>query len=202
MADEQTPNILDSIGEILDKIDEQLDGITSYMDNLTELLNEELTEKRDQAQAIVNEKMTEFSSKLTDKLQPLRDKLVAIFSAQFAVVKEKVEAYIAPISAFVTIDWSTGTVTPNIPTNPADLANVVTGLILMFIPTPAIEFAVKFATEIYPKILVISNKIQTIATYQPQIEIPDIEVPPLDVNVEPITLADITGENTGDNENV
>lgn len=186
-------DIIDSSTEILDKIDEQLDGVISYMDNLTELLNEEIEKHREEAQEFVNEKASEFSAKLTEKLQPIRDKIVDIFSSQFAIVKEKVDTYTAPISSFVTIDWSTGTVTPNIPVNLGDVVNAVKGIIMMLIPSPAIEFALKMVTEIFPKIATISTKIQTIATYQPQIDIPDVEMPPLTVDVAPITLGDIIG---------
>lgn len=191
MAD--TSDIIDSIEVMLDKIDTQLDGVISYMDNLTDLLNQEIEAHREIAQEIVNEKVQEFSTKLTNKLQPIRDKITDIFSSQFAVVKEKVNNYIAPISAFVTINWANGTITPNIPSID-DLLNVVTGIISMLVPTAAVEFAAKFATKIFPKILTVSNKIQTIATYKPQIDVPDIEVPPLDVNIDPITLQDIMGE--------
>ena len=184
-------DLIDSTEIILDKIDEQLDGVIAYMDNLTEILNQELSEKRDQAQEIVNEKMTEFSTKLTEKLEPIRNKIVDIFSDQVSVVKEKLEKYIDPISAFVTINWTTGEITPNIPTNLNDIVEVVKGIVLMLVPSPAVEYAVRFATDIFPKIYTISNKILQIATYTPEIDIPGIIVPPLDVNIDPITLNDI-----------
>lgn len=186
-------DIIDSTSAILDEISKQLDGVTLYMDNLTEQLNKEIKNKSEQAQEIVDSKMEEFSNKLTSKLQPIRNKIVNIFASQFSVVKEKVEKFIAPISPFVSIDWSTGVITPNIPTNPNELPKVLTGMISMLIPSPAIEFAAKFATQLFPKIQVISNKIQQIATYQPKVETPDVEVPSLSVNVEPITIGDITG---------
>lgn len=187
-------DLIDSTEAILQKIDKQLDGVVSYMDNLTEILNQELKEKRDEAQEIVNEKVGELSEKLTEKLEPIRDKIIDIFSSQIQVVKDKLNKYIEPISAFVTIDWSTGTITPNIPSNLSDVIDALKGIILMLVPNPAVEYVVRFATDIFPLIQSISNKILQIATYTPEIDIPGIEMPPLDVNILPITLEDILGD--------
>lgn len=200
-------DLIDSTEAILQKIDNQLDGVVEYMDNLTAVLNQELAEKRDKAQEIVNEKMTEFSEKLTAKLEPIRDRIVDIFSSQIEVVKDKLNKYIEPISAFITINWTTGEITPNLPSNPDDLIDVVKGIILMLVPSPAVEYAVRFATDIFPLIASISDKILQIATYTPQIDIPDIDVPPLTVDIAPITIDDILGteeeeQQEENNENV
>lgn len=187
-------DILDSSIEILDKIDTQLDGVLSYLNNLTDLINEEIAQNVDNAQNIINEKVEQMSEKLTDKLQPIRDNIVSIFSSQVKVVKEKLEEYIQPISAFVTINWATGSITLNVPLDPNEIIDVVKGIILMLIPSSAIEFVTKFVTEVFPKISSISSKIQDIANYTPSITVPDVTVPPLNVNIAPITLADIMGE--------
>ena len=194
-------DLIDSTEAILQKIDNQLDGVVEYMDNLTAVLNQELAEKRDKAQEIVNEKMTEFSEKLTAKLEPIRDRIVDIFSSQIQVVKDKLNRYIQPISAFVTINWTNGTITPNIPSNLSDVVDALKGIILMLVPNPAVEYVVRFSTDIFPLIASISDKILQIATYSPQINIPDIDVPPLDVNIEPITLEDILGDEENQEEN-
>ena len=190
MADD----IIASTDKILTEVNKQLDGVTSFLDNQTSLINEEIKQDIEEAQAIVNKKVEDLENKISDKLQPIRDKLVDILSGQIDVIKEKVEQYTAPISAFVTIDWSNGTVTPNIPTDPNDLVEVVTGIIQILVPVAPIEFVVKFATVIFPKVESISDKILTIANYQPQIDDPNVQIPTISVEIEPITLQDIMGE--------
>ena len=186
-------DVIQSTMDVLDKIDAQLDGVIDYLDNLTTLINKEIASSGTKAQEVVNEKIEELSQKLTDKLQPIRNKLVATLSSQFQEVKAKVENAIAPISAFVTIDWASGTVTPNIPVDPAKIAEAAMGIISMLVPTAPIKFAVAMVTQIFPKVSSISDKILGIATYKPEITIPDIVVPPLSVEITPITITDIIG---------
>lgn len=190
-----SPDIIDGTKEVLDKIDTHLDGIIEYLDIYTNLIQEEIDKASSDVQDIVDEQIEELSEKLTDKLEPIRTKIIDNLSGQFAIVKQKVEQYIQPISSFVTIDWTNGTITPNIPTNPADIASAVAGIVLMLVPNPAVQYVVKFTTEIFPKVVQVSNKILQVASYTVSVDVPDgITVPPLDVEIDPITLQDITGE--------
>lgn len=190
-----TSDIIEGTIKTLDNIDSQLTGIIEYVDLFQEYIPELIEGAEAHAQEIVDETMEKVNETISEKLQPIRDKIVDTLSAQVSVVKQKIEEYISPISAFVTIDWSTGTVTPNIPANLGDIVNVLTGIIKMFIPSPAVDFVVKFSTQVMPKVTSVSNHIQQVASYQ--LEIPDlpegVTVPPLDIDVEPITIGDIMG---------
>lgn len=193
-------DIIDAANNMLDKINEQLEGITAYIDSWAQYIQTELNNAaafgQEQAQQVINEKMDELSEKITEKLQPVRDKIVNIFKAQIQEVKAKLDKYTAPIKPFVTIDYTSGTVTPNVPADPSELVEVVKAVILMLVPSPAVEFAIRFQTEVFPRIQQLSDNIQTLAAYQPNIQPPagiDITIPALAVNIEPITLADIMG---------
>ena len=192
---------IDATKTVLQNINAQLEGINNYIDVWSEYIIKEVNNIKNNgeefAQAVIDDKMEELTEKLTEKLQPIREKIVSTLSSQFSSVKEKVEKYIEPISSFVSIDWTSGTVTPNIPTNPADIADALKGVILMMLPAPIFEFVIRFITEIIPEVTKLSNNIQNIANTQ--IELPPdlteigLTIPPLSIPVEVITPADIIG---------
>lgn len=192
---------IDATKTVLQNINAQLEGVINYVDVWSEYIFSEIENVKDMGteytQEVINEKMDELTDKLTEKLQPIREKIVSTLSSQFSAIKDKVEEYIEPISSFVSIDWTSGTVTPNIPTNPADMADALKGVILMMLPAPIFEFVIRFIAEIIPEVTKLSNNIQNIANTQ--IELPPdlteigLTVPPLSIPVEVITPADIIG---------
>lgn len=189
-----TSNITSGLIKSLDNIDDQLDGIIKFLNDNSTFLQDLANSAGEKAQDVINDTMEDLSDRVSDKLKPLRDKLVGVLHSQYAEVQSKLNSYIAPISSFVTIDWTTGQVTPNISADINAIKSFAEGIIQMLVPSPAVMFVVDFSTQVMPKVTSISNKIVAISTYQLEIpELPDITIPPLDIDVDPITLSDITG---------
>lgn len=162
--------------EFIDKINEQLEGIITYIDNYVNLIETEIESGKDKAQQIANEKMEQLSDKLTEKLLPIRQKIIDIFKAQYQSALEKIK----PIEPLVNADVSLDTI-----------VDIVKSIIAILIAP--YQPAIQFTTEVIPKVIELSNNLQKIANYQPTINIPGVEIPPLNVNIPPITPGDITG---------
>ena len=163
--------------EMIDKINQQLDGITDYIDEYMLVIEDDIKNAGDKAQVVANEKMELLSTNITQKLQPIREKIINIFKAQYQSGLEKIK----PIEPLLNVSLSIDTV-----------VSVVQSIINIIIAPyqPIIEFT----TQVIPKVVELSNNMQRIANYQPNIpEIPNVEIPPLNVEIEPITPADITG---------
>lgn len=190
-----TSNITSGLIKSLDNIDDQLDGIIKFLNDNSTFLQDLANSAGEKAQDVINDTMNNLNDRVSDKLKPLRDKLVGVLHSQYAEVQSKLTSYIAPISSFVSINWSTGEITPDIDVSDVTkLQEFAEGIIKMFVPSTAVMFVVNYATQVMPRVTSISNKIVAISTYQLEIpELPDITIPPLDIDVDPITLADITG---------
>ena len=187
-------NITQGLIASLDNIDEQLDGLIDFIDNTSPYLQDVANSAGNLAQDAVDDAMDKISDSVSEKLQPLRDKLVEVLHSQYQEVQSKLNQYIAPISSFVTIDWTTGQITPNIQPNLDTLKSFAEGIIQMLVPSQAVMFVVNYTTQVMPKVTSISNKILQVASYQLEIpELPDITIPQLDIDVDPITISDITG---------
>jgi len=189
-----TSNITSGLIKSLDNIDDQLDGIIKFLNDNSTFLQDLANSAGEKAQDVINDTMEDLSDRVSNKLKPLRDKLVSVLHSQYAEVQSKLTSYIAPISSFVSINWSTGEITPNISADLDALKDFAEGIIKMLVPSPAAMFIADYTTQVMPKVTSISNKILQVASYQLEIpELPDITIPPLDIDVDPITLADITG---------
>ena len=160
----------------LDKINAQLDGIIVYMDKFSEDLSKLQTTAGETTQALVDKKMEELSASVEGKLLDVRAKVVKTFSEQYKIALQKLE----PIKPLMNVSISLDTVVSVV----KSIINVITAPY-----QPIIEFT----TEVIPKVIEISNKLQTIASYKPSVDVPNVDVPPLNVNVPPITAKDITG---------
>ena len=128
------------------------------------------------AQALVDKKMEELSASVEDKLLDVRGKVVKTFSEQYKIALQQLE----PIKPLMNISISLDTV-----------VSIVESIISVI--TAPYQPIIEFTTEVIPKVIEISNKLQTIASYKPSVGIPNVSVPPLNVNVPPITAKDITG---------
>lgn len=165
--------------EQIDKINEQLDGIIEYIDASTSVFQDIATAAGNDAQEAINKAADDLSEKINSQLGQIRQKIIDIFSAQYAIATAK----IAPIKSLLDA----------LPIS-ADLGAVVNVLTsVVNILTAPYQPVIEFLTQVIPKVLELSSKLQTIASYQPSIDIPNVEVPPLDISVEPITASDITG---------
>ena len=165
--------------EQIDKINDQLDGIIDYLDAKASMFQNIATQAGNNAQQAIDDAAAELSEDINNKLSDIRQKIIDIFSAQYSIAMEK----IAPIESLLNA----------LPIS-ADLGAVVNVLTsVVNIITAPYQPIIDFTTKIIPKVLTLSSKLQTIASYQPSIDIPNVEVPPLEISVEPITATDITG---------
>lgn len=163
--------------EMIDKINEQLKGITSYLDEYCLAIQSEIDDAGEQAQEILNEKMDELGENLTEKLEPIREKIIDIFRKQYQKAMEK----LSPIEPLLNISLSIDTV-----------VSVVENIIKII--TAPYQPLIEFISQVIPKVLELSDNLQKVANYQPQIPLPpNITMPPLNVDIEPITPSDITG---------
>ena len=165
--------------EQIDKIEQQLDGVITALDSYQNTLQNVANSAGEKAQEAINEAMGQLSEKVNTQLNSIRQKVIDIFSAQYQIAMEK----IAPVKALLDA----------LPIS-ADLGAVVSVLTgVVNLVTAPYQPIIEFTTQVIPKVLSISTKIQTIASYQPNFDIPGVEVPPLEINVAPITPGDITG---------
>lgn len=162
--------------EALDNINAQLDGVIVYMDKFSEDLSKASDGAGSKAQEIVNQKVGELSEAVEAKLLDIREDVVKTFSGQYKIALAKIE----PIKPLLNVSLSLDTV-----------VSVVKSIITII--TAPYQPIIEFTTEVIPKVLEISAKLQTIASYKPSVDVPNVEVPPLSVNVPPITASDITG---------
>lgn len=163
--------------EIIDNINNQIEGVMLYADNITDLINQEIANKQDQAQVIINSKIDELSTKISEKGNEIRNKTVDIFSAQYQSALEKIKPIEPLLNASVT---------------PDTIVNVVKSIIAVL--TAPYQPIIEFTIEVIPKVIQLSNNLQKLITYQPNINVPEgVNIPPLTINIEPITPQDIIG---------
>lgn len=164
--------------EMIDKLKEQIEGITKYADNICANLNEKIKNKQpDEAQEIVDEKVDELSDEITKKGSKIKDKIVDTFKAQFASAKEKIK----PIEPLLELNPSPDTI--------VDIVKLIIEII-----TSPYQPIIDFTTEIIPKVSELSEELQKLSDYKPEIEAPEgVTVPSPSINIEPISAGDITG---------
>lgn len=167
--------------EQLDKVNEQLEAITSLLDEYCEALNKEIDSYVSQGQEAVQEKIDEevqkLSDKVTEKAEPIRKKLINVLHSQY----EKIEEKIKPIKPLVNANISLNTV-----------VDIVKSMIAIM--TYPYQPYIEYLTILAPKLLELSNNLQTLATYQPTLTIPEeikVQIPPLSANVGTITIDDV-----------
>lgn len=170
--------------EQIDKINEQLDGVIDYIDASTSTFEALAKSAGPNAQQVIDDTMADLSANINNQLSLIRGKIVGIFHDQYAKAMEKI-APIEPILSMFPISISLDT---------SCLTAIVDALKAMAdIITAPYQPVIEFTTQVIPKVLTSSAKLQTIASYQPTLDIPNVEVPPLELSVEPITAGDITG---------
>ena len=163
----------------IDNINEQLDGIIDYINSYTNTFQDMVNIAGNNAQEAIDNAAADLSNEINEQLSVIRTKIINIFSAQYQIAMEK----IAPIQAILEA----------LPIS-ADLGAIVSVLTsVVDIITAPYQPIIEFTTQIIPKVLELSSKLQTIASYRPTIDIPGIEPPEFDISIEPITAEDITG---------
>lgn len=162
--------------EAIDKINEQLNGFTEYIDAYMVDLQKEIENAGESAQEVLNEKMNVLSTQLTQELNPVRQKIIDIFKSQYQSALEKIK----PIEPLLNVSLSLDTV-----------VSVVKSIINIL--TAPYQPIIEFTTEVIPKVLELSANLQKVANYKPSLNVPNVEVPPLQIDIEPISPSDITG---------
>lgn len=162
--------------EAIDKINKQLDGLIEYMDAYSLQIQTEINNAGANAQKVADEQMEELSRNITEKLSTIRGQIIDIFHSQYQVAMEKIK----PIEPLLNITISLDTV-----------VDVVKSIIEIM--TAPYQPIIEFTTQIIPKVVELSNNLQKIASYQPNIEVQGVDIPTLNINVDPITPGDITG---------
>ena len=170
--------------EQIDKIEEQLDGVITALDSYQNTLQNIANSAGENAQNAINEAMGKLSDTVNTQLNSIRQKVIDIFSAQYQIALEKIAPVKALMDMFpISISLDVGCLTA-----------IYDALVqVKDILTAPYEPIIEFITVVIPKVLSISSKIQTVASYQPSFNIPGVEVPPLEIDVAPITAGDITG---------
>lgn len=163
--------------EIIDNINNQIEGVLITADNVCDVINEQIAEKQGQAQEFINDKIDELGEMISTKGNEMRDKTVEIFSAQYQSALEAIK----PIEPLLNISLSLDTVVSAVKT-------------IIEIITKPYQPIIEFTTILIPKVLELSANLQKLASYQPNINLPEgVSIPPLKVNIKPITAADIMG---------
>ena len=164
--------------EMIDKLNAEINGVLTYADVITADINNEFEYAKNNTQELLNEKMAELGDKIIEKAEPIRQKIINIFSAQYQSALEKIE----PIEPLLNMSISLDTV--------VDAVKSIIEII-----TAPYQPIIEFTTEVIPKVLELSNNLQKLASYTPDINVPEgVEIPPLNIEIQPITPGDITGQ--------
>lgn len=159
----------------LDNINEQLEGITKSLDDLFADLEKRLSKANTVAQEEIDKAGEQVSAKLQTQIDNIRAKIIDIFSSQTTVIKEKIK----PIEPLLNVTLSIDTV-----------VSVVKSVIDII--TAPYEPYIEYISNIVPKIIELSNNLQELAQYKPNINLPEGVTPPkINVNFKPITSQDI-----------
>lgn len=164
--------------DYLDKINEQLSGITDLLDKYCEEIQKGVDTLKDQSQDFLDEKMEELGDKATEKLAPVRQGIIDALKPQVETIKAK----IAPIEAIMNA------LPPS--ADLGALVSIVTDIATVLIQPyqPYIDLL----TILPPKVTELSNNIQAIVNYSPNITVPTgVTVPTPNISCEPITPSDI-----------
>lgn len=165
--------------EVIDNINKQIEAVITTADNICDVINEEIAGKQSQAQDIVNKKVAELSDTINEKGNDIRNNIVDVFSSQYQSALKMIE----PIEPLLNIS-----ITPN------TVVSVVTSIVSII--TKPYQPIIEFTTILIPKVLELSENLQKLATYQPQINVPEgVTIPSITIDIEPITASDITGGN-------
>ena len=171
--------------EQLDKINEQLEGIRTSLDDLFENIQRQIDKTKTITQDEIDKSGEFVSEKLNTQLNLIRNKIIDIFHSQVEVIRTKIAPIEPIISMFpISVSLDTGCLT-----NIVDALTAIKDIIIA-----PYEPYIEFITVIVPKIITLSNNIQTLATYEPSLILPEGITPPtISVSVQPITEQDILG---------
>lgn len=163
--------------EVIDNINAQIEGIIDYADNKTKVINKKIASETANAQAILDAEIDKLGEKISEKGSDVRNKAVDVLKAQYQTALEMIK----PIEPLLNVSLSLDTV-----------VNVVKSIIEVI--TAPYQPIIDFTTEVIPKVQELGTNLQELATYQPNIQAPEgVDVPSININIEPITPADITG---------
>lgn len=163
--------------EQLDNINKQLEGVTKSLDDLFADLEKRLSKANTVAQEEIDKVGEQVSAKLQTQTDNIRAKIIDIFSGQTTVIKEKIK----PIEPLLNVTLNIDTV-----------VSIVKSIIDII--TAPYDPYIEYISNIMPKIIELSNNLQELAQYQPNIKLPEGVTPPkINVTIEPITSKDILG---------
>lgn len=164
----------------LDNINKQLEGITGVLDQYFEEIEKEINAAGEYAQEILDEKAAEISDQLSERIKPIRQKVIDLMKPQVEIITQK----IAPLLPLWKILQGEVTLDPlNLLQPIFDICAVLTAPYQPWLD---------LATEVAPKLATLSNNLQKLASYQPKINLPDgVKPPSFDIKIDPITPKDI-----------
>lgn len=161
----------------LDNINKQLEGVTHSLDKVFADLEKRLSKTNTVSQDEIDKLGEQVSEKLQLQTDKIRAKIIDVFSEQAKVIKKKIE----PIEPLLNVSLSIDTV-----------VSVVKSIIDII--TAPYEPYIEYTTNIMPKIIELSDNLQKIANYTPNVTLPEgINPPKINVKIEPITVKDILG---------
>lgn len=159
----------------LDNINKQLEGVTQSLDKVFADLEKRLANGNKVAQGEIDKVGEQVSEKLQVQTDKIRAKIIDIFSSQTTVIKEKIK----PIEPLLNVSLSLDTVVS------------VVKSIIDIITAPYNPY-IEYISNIMPKITELSDNLQKIANYTPNVTLPEGITPPkINVKIEPITAKDI-----------
>ena len=164
----------------LDAINEQLEGLIDSIDYRMNKIEAIIKNADKSAQKEIDKVIEEISAQITIKLNDIREKVINFMKPQVQTITEKVQ----PLMPLWKILQGEITLDPlNLIQPIIDICKVLTAPYQPFLD---------LATEVAPKLIQLSNNMQKVANYKPTIEVPEgVNIPSLNINIEPITPSDI-----------
>lgn len=164
----------------LDAINEQLEGLIDSIDYRMHKIEVIIKNADKSAQKEIDNEIEETRAQITIKLNDIRKKVINFMKPQVQTITEKVQ----PLIPLWKILQGETTLDPlNLVKPIIDICKVLTAPYQPYLD---------LATEVNPKLIQLSNNMQEVANYKPTIEVPEgVNVPSLNINIEPITPADI-----------
>ena len=164
----------------LDAINEQLEGLIDSIDYKMKNIEIIIKNNENTAQKEIDNEIKKINEQIKIKLNYIREKVINFMKPQVESITEEVK----PLLSLWKILQGEITLDPlNLIQPIIDICKVLTAPYQPYLD---------LATEVVPKLIELSNNMQKVANYKPTIEVPEgVNVPSLNVNIEPITPADI-----------
>lgn len=176
------------MSDLTDGLDKQLDNVITQLDNFYKFLENSETKiqnkingyiQESNAQEKIDKEFEELGENITEKLNTIRAKIIAILKPIYKKANEQIEPFEQLMGMSVSLDT---------------VVDVVKLLIFIVVKPyePLIELIKWFTTSLPVKLEKISDELVKISNFKPNITVSNnLKIPDLKIEVEPITIDDI-----------